>query len=49
MALKIYKYRGFTYQFDENDVPDGAVLIETKSAPKPANKVRQAPANKAKG
>lgn len=49
MALKIYKYRGFTYQFDENDVPDGAVLIETKSAPKPANKARRAPQNKAKG
>lgn len=34
-----------TYQFDEDNVPAGAELVETKEAPKPANKAR-APKNK---
>lgn len=28
MALKEYKYQGSTYQFDDSDVPDGAVLVK---------------------
>ena len=42
MALKEYEYRGSTYQFDDADVPDGAVLVkqvEPKNKQgKPANK-----------
>lgn len=55
MGLKVYKYRGNTYQFDEGRVPVGAVLVEkapvgeAKAAEKPTNKARRAPANKAKG
>jgi hypothetical protein len=42
MALKIYEYNGATYQFDDSDVPDGAVEVkaaapENKST-KPENK-----------
>ena len=49
MGLKVYRYRGQTYQFDEDHVPVGAVPVEVKAAPKPANKARRAPQNKAKG
>lgn len=42
MALKIYEYRGSTYQFDEGAAPDGAVLVGSKQAAKPRNKERQA-------
>ena len=35
MALKIYEYRGATFQFDDSDVPDGAVEVK---ASKPENK-----------
>ena len=50
--LKVYKMpNGRRYQFDEKDVPKGAVLVERKTevkeeAPK-ANKAKK-PANKAK-
>lgn len=43
MALKNYEYNGGTYQFDDSDVPDGAVEVK---AEKPANK-SVAPENKA--
>lgn len=43
MALKNYEYNGSTYQFDDSDVPDGAVEVK---AGKPANK-SVAPVNKA--
>lgn len=43
MTLKIYKYKGGTYQFDDSDVPDGAVEVK---AEKPANK-SVTPTNKA--
>lgn len=44
MALKEYQLGDRTYQFDEDNVPDGAVLV-TKEAPAPTNKARK-PANK---
>lgn len=40
MALKEYEYKGSTYQFDDGDVPKGAVLVATK-AREPQNKSRQ--------
>lgn len=43
MPLKNYEYNGGTYQFDDSDVPDGAV--EVKEA-RPANK-SATPSNKA--
>ncbi len=46
MALREYEYAGGTYQFDEDTAPQGAVLVETKAAPKPANKLGKAPVNK---
>lgn len=35
MTLKNYEYRGATFQFDDSDVPDGAVEVK---ASKPENK-----------
>lgn len=43
MALKNYEYRGATFQFDDSDVPDGAVEVK---AAKPQNK-SVTPADKA--
>lgn len=43
LALKNYEYNGGTYQFDDADVPDGAVEVKSE---KPSNK-SVAPANKA--
>ena len=43
MALKNYEYNGGTYQFDDSDVPDGAVEVK---ADRPVNK-SVAPENKA--
>lgn len=35
MALKIYEYNGATFQFDDSDVPAGAVEVKAAA---PANK-----------
>ena len=35
MALKNYEYNGATYQFDDSDVPDGAVEVKAAT---PKNK-----------
>lgn len=43
MALKNYEYNDGTYQFDDSDVPDGAVEIKSE---RPANK-SATPSNKA--
>jgi hypothetical protein len=43
MALKNYEYKGATYQFDDSDVPSGAVEVKAAS---PANKSVK-PENKA--
>ncbi len=43
MALKIYEYNGATFQFDDSDVPAGAVEIKAAA---PANK-SVTPENKA--
>lgn len=43
MALKVYEHNGATYQFDDSDVPDGAVEVK---AEKPQNK-SVTPADKA--
>lgn len=40
MALKIYELNGLTYQFDEANVPTGAVEVAAREAPKPVNKAR---------
>ena len=47
MALKEYRYKGGTYQFAEDEVPEGAVLVtdaqaRQKQAPAPRNKARAA-------
>lgn len=50
--LKLYKYNGGTFQFDDSDVPEGAVEfkapkpVEKKAAPAPKNKAVKATANK---
>ena len=44
MALKIYELNGSTFQFDEDDVPVGAVEVKSVA---PANKQAR-PANKSK-
>lgn len=46
MALKEYDYAGSTYQFEEDDAPEGAVLTKRKSRPAPRNKQAPNPANK---
>lgn len=46
MALKEYEYQGATYQFDDENAPEGAVLVEKKSRT-PKNKQAK-PANKSK-
>jgi len=46
--LKIYEYKGLTFQFEEGEQPDGAVEVKKKAEPsekaakvvKPANKSR---------
>lgn len=41
--LKIYKYNGLTYQYEEGEQPEGAVEVTAKppeKAAKPANKSR---------
>jgi len=43
MALKNYEYNGGTYQFDDSDVPDGAVEVKAAA---PSNKSVK-PENKA--
>lgn len=43
MALKNYEYGGATFQFDDADVPDGAVEVKAAA---PANKSVK-PENKA--
>lgn len=45
MALKIYEYRGSTYQFTEGKQPPGAVEWEPKR-PAQSEKAKQEPANK---
>lgn len=50
--LKVYEYRGATYQFDDSDVPDGAVEVkavkpaEKKAAAAPKNKATKPSSNK---
>lgn len=46
MALKRYEWRGYTWQFEDGDVPEGAKPVDEKAA-KPVNKAAQ-PANKAR-
>ena len=45
--LKLYKYNGGKFQFDDSDVPEGAVEFKVekpagkKAAPAPLNKARK--------
>lgn len=48
--MKIYEYKGRRYQFDDADVPSGAVEVKpiaTKTIEEPKNKAIK-PVNKAK-
>lgn len=50
--LKIYEYKGLTYQFEEGEQPDGAVEVVKKKA-EPSEKAELAakavkPANKSR-
>lgn len=36
--LKVYKFNGRTYQFDEERAPKGAVLLHPEEEKKPAEK-----------
>ncbi len=46
--LKIYRYGGYTYQFEEGTQPEGAVEVKPeKKAAEPLNKAVK-PANKTK-
>lgn len=53
MALKEYRWRGNTWQFEEGEEPAGAVPVERKAAQlankaaRPANKARTPRAKKA--
>lgn len=47
MALKIYKWRGYNWQFEEARAPVDAVPVE-KAAKPAANKAAKQPANKAR-
>ena len=47
MALREYKWRGYTWQFDEEDAPPDAVPVE-KAAKPAANKAAKQPANKSR-
>ena len=42
--LRIYEYRGYTFQYEDGQAPEGAVLVEgeapNKAAPAKANKAR---------
>jgi hypothetical protein len=42
--LRNYKYGDYTFQFEDDDVPEGAVLVE----PVAANKAAPAKTNKAR-
>lgn len=47
-VLKIYKYGGYTYQYEEGTQPEGAVEVKPeKKAAEPLNKAVK-PANKTK-
>ena len=47
--LKVYKFQGLTYQFEEGKQPAGAVLVDAPKAKavEPETKVVIKPANKA--
>ena len=44
--LKVYKFQGLTYQFEEGKQPAGAALVDAPKAAEPETKVVK-PANKA--
>ena len=48
MALKVYEWRGFKWQFDEADAPADAVPVEQKAGKPAADKAAKAPANKSR-
>jgi hypothetical protein len=48
MALKNYKWRGYTWQFAEGEQPADAVPVDEKAAKPASNKAAKAPANKAR-
>lgn len=46
MALNEYKWRGYTWQFEESEAPADAKPVQAKQAKAPANKARRAPVKK---
>lgn len=38
--LKLYKYNGFTFQYEEGEQPDGAVEVKPQKERKTPNKAR---------
>lgn len=46
--LKEYAYKGSTYQFDDDHVPDGAVLIDRKDEIEKKSRKSSTSRNKAK-
>jgi hypothetical protein len=48
MALKNYKWRGYTWQFAEGEQPADAVPVDEKAAKPASDKAAKAPANKAR-
>ena len=48
MALKVYEWRGFKWQFAEGEQPADAVPVEEKAEKPAANKAAKQPANKSR-
>jgi len=48
MALKKYKWRGYTWQFAEGEQPADAVPVDEKAEKPAANKAARPAANKAR-
>ena len=48
MALKVYEWRGYRWQFAEGEQPKDAVPVEEKAAKPAADKAAKQPANKSR-
>lgn len=48
MALKVYEWRGYNWQFEEKDAPADAVLVEEKSTKPAADKAAKPATNKSR-
>jgi len=48
MALKVYEWRGYRWQFAEGEQPADAVLVDEKAAKPAADKAAKPASNKAR-